>query len=187
MLEAAGPSALRVTGLAPVALSDSICAPAAPCACAPQDNLALHRLLRTAPEGAALVCEAGGRADGGYFGELAAIDSRNRGFAGLVIDGSVRDGAQLARLGFPVFHAGFAPATCGKMRVVSVGETVRIGGAEVAPGDQIVADSDGILVVPRAQWPEVEAGAWAIRKREEEIRAELERGRRLADLLELPA
>ena len=76
-----------------------------------------------------------------------------------MIDGAIRDGGMVATLGFPVFHGGFAPASCVKERVVSVGEPVTIGGVEIAPGDQVIADSDAILVVAAADWPAVEAGA----------------------------
>jgi 4-hydroxy-4-methyl-2-oxoglutarate aldolase len=185
VLAAAGSAARRVGRVAPLTPSDALCAPAATCACAPRDNLAVHRLLREAPPGSVLAIDAGGRSDGGYVGELAAIDAIERGLQGLLIDGSIRDGRALAGLGFPVFHVGFEPAACGKERALSVGEPVSIGGADVAPGDQIVADRDGVLVVPRAEWPEVEAAAREIEEREEELRAELRRGKRLADLLEL--
>lgn len=186
VLSAAGDAARRVSGLAPLTLSDAICAPAATGACAPRDNLALYMLLEVAPAGSALVLDAGGRTDGGYFGELAAIEARERGLEGLAIDGSVRDGRRIAALGFPVFHLGLDPATCVKERALSVGEPVHIGGVEVTPGDQVVADCDGVLVVAQADWPKVEAAARELEHREEELRAELRAGRRLADLLGLP-
>ena len=63
---------------------------------------------------------------------------------------------------------------------------MRIGGVDVAPGDQVVADSDAVLVVAAADWPAVEAAARALEAREEEIRGRLRAGARLADLLELP-
>jgi 4-hydroxy-4-methyl-2-oxoglutarate aldolase len=69
VLGAAGLAARRVGRIVPLTLSDTICAPAATCVCAPADNLAVHRLLQQAPPGSALVVDAGGRADGGYFGE----------------------------------------------------------------------------------------------------------------------
>ena len=78
---------------------------------------------------------------------------------GLVIEGSIRDGGLIAVLGFPVFHAGFAPATSVKELAPSVGEPVEVGGVTVTPGDQIVADSDAVLVVPAADWPAVETAA----------------------------
>ena len=130
--------------------------------------------------------DAGGRTDGAYFGELAATDAQQRGHVGLVVDGAIRDARAVAALGFPVFHAGFEPASCEKRDVVSVGEPVRIGGVDVAPGDQVVADSDAVLVVAAADWPAVEAAARELEEREEAIRARLRAGARLADLLELP-
>ena len=186
VLEASGGRAQAVAGLSQLTLMDAICAPAATCVCAPGDNLALHRLLQQAPEGAALVVEAGGRTDVGYFGELMAMDAEGRELQGLVIDGSIRDGGLIAVLGFPVFHAGFAPAASVKERAPSVGEPVEVGGVTVAPGDQIVADSDAVLVVPAAEWPAVEAAVRKIEAYEDDLRTHLLRGGRLADLLELP-
>lgn len=165
---------------------DALCAPAATCACAPGDNLALHHLLQQAPEGSVLVADAGGRSDVAHFGELMAMDAEERGLLGLVIDGAVRDGGSIAVLGFPVFHSGLTPASPAKASVVSVGEPVTIGGVVVAPGDQVVADSDAVLVVPAAEWPAVEAAARALAAREEDIRTHLLRGGRLAEMLELP-
>jgi len=182
----AAADAARPLRLEPLTLGAAICAPAATCACAPRDNLALHRLLERAPPGSALVVAAGGRADAGYFGELAAIDAMERGLQGLVIDGAIRDSAAVAALRFPVFHAGFEPASCVKQRALSVGDPVQIGGVEVAPGDQVVADRDAVLVVAGADWPGVQAAAAEIEAREEELRVQLRAGRRLADLLELP-
>jgi 4-hydroxy-4-methyl-2-oxoglutarate aldolase len=133
-----------------------------------------------------LVVDAGGRTDCGHFGELAAMDAEFREIQGLVIAGAVRDGGALAVLGFPVFHGGLAPASCVKERVLSVNEPVTVGGVEIAPGDQVVADSDAILVVAAADWPAVAAGAQAIREAEDEIRIALNQCAHLADLLDLP-
>ena len=96
VLEASGGRARVVRGLSHLTLMDAICAPAATCACARADNLALHRLLQQAPEGSALVVDAGGRADAGYFGELMAMDAEERGVEGLVIAGAIRDGGLIA-------------------------------------------------------------------------------------------
>lgn len=186
VLEASGGRAQAISGLSHLTLMDAICAPAATCVCAPGDNLALHRLLQQAPEGAALVVGAGGRTDVGYFGELMAMDAEGRDLQGLVIEGSIRDGGLIAVLGFPVFHAGFAPATSVKELAPSVGEPVEVGGVTVTPGDQIVADSDAVLVVPAADWPAVETAAREIQAHEDDLRTHLLTGGRLADQLELP-
>ncbi len=186
VLQAAGEKARFVQGLTPIGITTTLCGPAATGACAPGDNLAVHRLLEQAPEGSVLVVDAGGRTDCGHFGELAAMDAEYRGIQGLVIAGAIRDGGAVAVLGFPVFHAGFAPASCVKERVLSLDEPVTIGGVEIAPGDQVVADSDAILVVAAADWPAVEAGAQAIRDAEEDIRMGLVQGTHLSELLDLP-
>jgi 4-hydroxy-4-methyl-2-oxoglutarate aldolase len=186
VLQAAGPAARFVQGLTPLTETAALCGPAATCACAPGDNLAVHRLLEQAPDGSILVVDAGGRTDCGHFGDLAATDAEFRELLGLVIDGAIRDSGTLAALGFPVFHRGVAPASCVKERVVSLGEPVTIRGVQIAPGDQVIADGDAILVVAAVDWPAVEAKAQAIREAEDEIRIALNQGRRLADLLDLP-
>jgi 4-hydroxy-4-methyl-2-oxoglutarate aldolase len=178
--------ARRVLGLMPLFPNAAVCAQAATCACSPADNLALHRLLLVAPIGSALVCAAEGRCDGGYFGELMALDALNRGLAGLIIHGSIRDSEPIAASGFSVFHTGSSPVQCRKETVGSVGLPVLVGGVEIESGDQIIADRDAILVVPRVEWPKIEAGARAVRARELEIRRELEKGRPLAELISLP-
>lgn len=181
----AGPAARRMHGLAALDPSSVLCAPAATCTCAPADNLALHRLVASAPAGAVLVCDAGGDGDHGYFGDLLALDARRRGLAGLVIDGAVRDTAAIVDLGFPVFHRGTAPAPGAKSDGGVVGESVEVGGARVEPGDVVVADRDAVLVVAAADWPEVAARVIALEAREDDLRAALERGERLSDLLGL--
>ena len=186
VLQAAGGAARFVRGLSPITVTAALCGPAATCACASGDNLAVHRLLEVAPEGSVLVVDAGGRTDCGHFGELAAMDAEFRGIQGLVIAGAIRDSGMLAVLGFPVFHCGIAPAGCVKERVLSVNEPVTIGGVEIAPGDQVVADGDAILIVAAADWPAVEAGAQEIRDAEDELRIALNQGQHLADLLDLP-
>jgi 4-hydroxy-4-methyl-2-oxoglutarate aldolase len=184
VLQAAGGAARRVEGLAPITITAAVCGPAATCACAPGDNLALHRLLQEAGEGSVLVVQAG--TECAYFGELMSMDAEYRGVQGLVIDGSIRDGGAVATLGFPVFHRGLDPSGPKKERVVSVGEPVTIGGVEIAPGDQVVADSDAVVVVAAADWRTVETAAQEICDREDEIRIELTQGTHLSDLLDLP-
>lgn len=181
----AGPVARRVQGLAPLDPASVLWGPAATCRCAPADNLALHRLVAAAPVGSVLVCDARGDGDHGYFGDLLALDARGRGLAGLVIDGAVRDSTGIVELGFPVFHRGTAPAPGAKNDPGLVGEPVEVGGARVEPGDVVVADRDAILVVVAAEWPAVAARAEALEAREDELRAALERGERLSDLLGL--
>lgn len=181
----AGGLARRAHGLMPVDPSAALCGPAATCRCAPGDNLALHRLVASASSGSVLVCDAGGDGDHGYFGELLALDALGRGLAGLVIDGAVRDTAAIVEAAFPVFHRGTAPAPGAKGDPGTIGEAVEVGGARVEPGDLLVADRDGVLVVASAEWADVAARAEALEVHEEEVREALARGERLGDLLGL--
>lgn len=172
-------------GLVPIDFGSRVCGPAETCRCAVGDNLALHRLLATAPAGSVLVCDAGGLDDVGYFGELMALDARNRGLLGLVIDGAVRDGAALREIGFPTFHRGFAPGSAAKRVAAAVGEPVEVSGVPVAPGDIIVADGDGVLVVPAPAWESARERAWRLEDEERDLRDGLARGERLCALIGL--
>jgi 4-hydroxy-4-methyl-2-oxoglutarate aldolase len=184
--QAAGTDISVCTGLTALLPGTPVDGPAYTCACEPGDNLALHRALIAALAGAVVVCDAAGDSSGGYFGELMTRDALGRGLAGLVISGSIRDTVQIRALGFPVFHAGTNPVSCAKQAVRSVGEPVRIMGACVRPGDQVVADADGVVFVPAASWPAVAAAARRIDEREADLVRRLDAGERLADVLDLP-
>lgn len=159
--------------------------PALTCACAPEDNLAMHAAIYQAAPGTVIVCDGGGTTRTGLVGEFMATEAANRGLAGIVIHGPVRDRDDLGRLGFPVLCAGTSPAQSSKVSLVSVGQPVVVGNVLVRTGDQIVADSDGAVVVPAGLWPEVRAAAAALAAREEEVRGRLAAGERLADILGL--
>jgi 4-hydroxy-4-methyl-2-oxoglutarate aldolase len=114
------------------------------------DNLALHRAVVAAPAGSVLVVDVQGAAHG-HWGEILAVSAQQRGLAGLVIDGGVRDVAEQAALGFPVFATlvtvvGTAKDYAGRFDV-----PVRVGGVVVAPGDLVVGDADGVVVVPAVE------------------------------------
>jgi 4-hydroxy-4-methyl-2-oxoglutarate aldolase len=157
-----------------------------PCRCAPGDNLALHRALKSASKGAVIVCDAGGRLDVGYFGELMALDAKNRGMSGLVINGSVRDASGLDEVGFPVFCSGYVPAPSAKRCPGTVGNPVRLNGVRVVEGDYIIADRDAVVIVPQDGWDSVRREISEISSREEKIRMRLAAGERLWRILDLP-
>jgi 4-hydroxy-4-methyl-2-oxoglutarate aldolase len=174
-----------MTGLPLFAGRPYLCGPAVTCACAPEDNLAVHAALVASSPGSVIVCDGGGTASTGLVGEFMATDAAGRGLAGMVIDGPVRDLDDLDRLGFPVLCRGTAPAQSTKTRVVSLGQPVVVGGVLVATGDQIVADRDSAVVVPAADWAAVSADAAALADREDRTRARLAAGERLADIIGL--
>jgi 3-hexulose-6-phosphate synthase/6-phospho-3-hexuloisomerase len=127
-------------------------------------------------EGDVLVIDAGG-VPPAVWGELASHSARNRGVAGVVILGAARDTRDIAALGLPVFarrvcaHAG-EPKGFGEIDV-----TLRFEGIECRPGDWVVADDDGVMVIPRAKAVEVANRAMYCLEAENRIRAEIHDGR----------
>ncbi|MDP4503606.1 RraA family protein [Nonomuraea turcica] len=111
------------------------------------DNLALHRAVATAPAGSILVADLQAAAHG-HWGEILAVAARQRGILGLVLDGGVRDVAEQAALGFPVFARHVTVVGTGKEHPGRFGVPVRVGGVVVRPGDLVVGDADGVVVVP---------------------------------------
>ncbi len=111
------------------------------------------------------------------FGELFGHAARARGAAGVVADGPIRDAAALAEAAWPVFASAFSPLdTNGRAEVVAIGETLRCGDVEVARGDLIVGDEDGVVLCPAACADDVRA---AVRRKldgESGARADLEQG-----------
>ena len=171
-----------MTGLTTHAGRPYLCGPALTCACAPEDNLAMHAALYQSTPGTVLVCDGTGTTRCALFGELMATDAANQGLDGLILQGPIRDIADVNYLGFPIWCTGTAPAQATKTSIVSVGAPVVVGGVLVSPGDQIIADPDGIAVVPAAAWQSVQADAVALAHREATVRARLAAGERLADI-----
>jgi 4-hydroxy-4-methyl-2-oxoglutarate aldolase len=113
------------------------------------DNLALHQAVATAPAGSVLVADLQGAAHG-HWGEILAVAAQQRGILGLVIDGGVRDVAEQAELGFPVFARHVTVVGTGKEHPGRFGVPVRVGAVVVRPGDLVVGDADGVVVIPAA-------------------------------------
>ncbi|MFM8236361.1 MAG: RraA family protein [Actinomycetota bacterium] len=158
---------------------------AVPVRCTPGDNLAIHVGVARAGRASVLVVDVGDEPELGYWGEVLTTAAEARGIAGLVIDGCVRDVAALAAHGFPVFSAGIALTGATKHRSGSVGEAVQVGEVHVDPGDWIVADVDGVVVVPHATLADVLAAARARTGAETDLFAHLAAGRTTLELLAL--
>lgn len=126
-----------------------VAAPAYPLVCAPGDNLAIHIAMERVPRGSVLVV-ATGNVIAGYWGEVLTVAAEAAGVAGLVIDGGVRDVAALAARRFPVFARGISVRGTVKASAPSVGQPAICAGVPVAAGDLVVADDDGVIVVPAA-------------------------------------
>lgn len=127
-----------------------IAGPACTVRCAPGDNLMLHAAIYRAAPDSVIVVEAGDVDYAVSGGNVCAVAQR-RGIAGLVVDGVIRDLAEVREARFPVFARGVIPIPGGKRELGVLNGPVCCGGVRVAPGDMVVADEEGIVVVPAAR------------------------------------
>ncbi|SFM14551.1 RraA family protein [Pelosinus propionicus] len=113
----------------------------------PGDNLLLHKALDMALPGDVLVVDAQGDVSNSIMGELMVLWAKKRGIAGFVIDGAIRDSGALKNLGVPIYAAGVTPAGPYKDGPGEINVPVSCGGAVIEPGDILVGDEDGLVVI----------------------------------------
>ncbi len=132
-----------------------ICGPAFTCQCAPGDNMMLHKALERAQPGDVIVATVGGAEEFGYFGDLMATSALARKVAGLAIEGCVRDSEEIIEAGFPIFSKGLCIRGTGKGTLGLINYPTVFGGISINPGDLIVGDDDGMVLVRLADCEEV--------------------------------
>jgi len=128
----------------------------------PGDNKGIHAALQRARPGDVIVVAGGGDASRALLGELIGERAINLGVAGFALDGAARDAEALGEIGMPVFARATSPAGPYKDGPFRLGTAVAFGGVPVLPGDVIVGDSDGVVVVPREQAAAVAEAAEAV-------------------------
>ena len=148
-----------------------VAGPAYPVACPAGDNLMLHVAIHRAPAGSVIVCAAGD-ANWAMAGGNVCAYAQQRGIAGFVVDGVIRDLAETRKNRFPVFGRGVIPIPGVRKTAGLINVTVVCGGVTVAPGDMVIADEEGIVVLPKAQAADLLAKAQARAKKEEETTLE---------------
>ncbi|MBY6365174.1 4-carboxy-4-hydroxy-2-oxoadipate aldolase/oxaloacetate decarboxylase [Rhodococcoides corynebacterioides] len=186
--EAAGRIGALPARIRPAYDGAEIYGPAYPVLCPVGDNLWLHRAVAEASPGDVLVVQTTAGAEYGYWGEILSEAARARGLGGLVLDGGVRDVGALAHVGFPVFSSSICingtikdPDAPGRL-----GGPIRLGAHRIARGDVIVGDVDGVVVIPRDQWPEVQKASREREEKEAAIIAQIRSGASTLDLYSLP-
>ena len=137
-----------------------------------------------AKEGDVIVVYAGSK-QVAIWGELASWSCKQRGIAGIVIDGAVRDVAEIRRLRFPVFAKYVVPNAGEPKGFGELNAAITCGGQEVGPGDWIIGDDNGVVVVPKARAYEIARRAKEVWKSEERVREEIKRGKTLSQVLDL--
>lgn len=164
------------TAIRPVQSGLSIAGPAVTVLTSPTDNLMVHAALETCRAGDIVVIATTAPSTAGMVGELMATSMRAQGAVGLVTDAGVRDIALIRSMGFPVWARHISPQGTTKAIAGSVNVPVVCGGCLVEPGDVIVADDDGVTVVPRRVAPEVLEGCRERIQREDSVRSLLASG-----------
>lgn len=132
----------------------------------PGDNLVVHKAADLAMPGEVLVIDAGGQTDRAIVGGLLATYAQNRGLAGIVLDGAVRDLSELAELDIPIFARGVSHLGPYKDGPGLIRGNIAVGGTAVSHGDLVVGDEDGIVFVPRHRAADVITAAEAVVERE---------------------
>jgi len=145
-------------GIRPLWPSKRIAGPAFTVRCPAGDNLMVHAAIHRAPQGSVIVVEAGDVDYAVAGGNVCAVAKR-RGIAGFVVDGVIRDLGEVRAMGFPVFARGVIPIPGDKAAVLPLNGPVRCGGVTVEPGDIVVADEEGVVVVPYARSEQVRRDA----------------------------
>jgi 4-hydroxy-4-methyl-2-oxoglutarate aldolase len=148
---------------------------------AQDDHLPVFSALDAAEAGDVLVVVSGGGVRA-VVGELFATEAKRRGLAGIVVDGLCRDLAGLRRLGLPFFARGTVPASGTTVSRAALGQRVRCGGVDVAPGDIVFGDDDGLVIAPADRIAAALDAAEAIARAERTMLAAMGEGRALHDL-----
>ncbi len=143
----------------------------------PGDNLMLHKALDVAAPGDVIVCDAGADMRQSIMGEIMARWAMSKRIAGIVIDGPIRDAEGIRQLDIPIYARGVTPGGPYKDGPGEIGYEVACGGVVVQPGDLIVGDGDGIVVVPREDAPRIIPLAEAHNAKEEATMAGIAEGR----------
>lgn len=185
--EAMGRKGALDSAIKPIRSGMRVFGPAFTCACPPGDNLTLHAALKLASPGDVIVCSAAGFTEQGLFGDVMASCAKGKGIAGLVVDGGVRDAAEIHRIGFPVFSRSISIKGAVKETLGAINQPIVVGGELVSTGDLIIGDDDGVVAIPAMLIEQTAAACVEREKKEARFREALLQGNTTWEMLNLNA
>jgi 4-hydroxy-4-methyl-2-oxoglutarate aldolase len=153
--EASGKKGFVDSKIKPLANGTKICGPVFTVQCSPADNLMLHKALSLSLMGDVIVASVGSEYEYGYWGDLMATQALVKGLEGLAIDGCVRDSEDMVNQGFKVFCRGTCIRGTVKKTLGLINYPINFGGVTVNPGDIILGDDDGMVIVKHKECEEV--------------------------------
>ncbi|MCS7174068.1 MAG: 4-carboxy-4-hydroxy-2-oxoadipate aldolase/oxaloacetate decarboxylase [Armatimonadetes bacterium] len=180
--EASGRGGLIAVPLIPVIPGSRAAGPARTVLCGQDDNLMVHAVMDQVQPGEVLVLTMPEPAPVALVGELLAIQAKMRGAVALLVDAAVRDVEALRELGLPIWTRYVSVRGATKEVVGAINVPVTVGGAQIRPGDWVVLDADGAVVVAAERLQEVVQAARARAAREQDLRRKLEAGQLTYDL-----
>jgi regulator of RNase E activity RraA len=179
-------SGVMAAAIKPVAAGTRLAGQARTVTAMSGDNGIIHAAIPHMKPGEVLVVEAARVEDVAVWGEIMAHSAMQRSVAGLVLDGAIRDVAEIREMGFPVYCRAVVPRGPHKGFGGTIDAPIACGGVSVSPGDLIVGDDDGVAVVPLADVERILAAAQAAQAREAETIAKIRGGMTSAEILGIP-
>lgn len=180
--EASGTRGALSSRIKPVSPDMKLCGTAITVKVRPGDNLILHKAIYVAQPGDVIIADAEGFPEAGPWGEIMAVAAMARGIAGLVINGSVRDSQAMSDLRFPVFSCGLCIKGTEKISLGLINHPLNMDNITIIPGDLILGDRDGVVVVKREEADDIFRKSLAREEKEKTIKERLRKGESTLDI-----
>ena len=180
--EAMGRRGAMTAAIKPIYSGMRVWGPAVTVCCPVGDNIMLLKSIDVARAGDVIVVDMGDTAESDGWGELTSLAARVKGIKGLVTNCGVRDGLAIRDMGFPVFARGLCLKGTVKESLGTINHPISCGGVTVFPGDMIVGDDDGVVVVPQAELEEIAVKSREREEKEAKVQELLRQGKSLLEL-----
>ena len=166
----------------PIQRGMKVCGSVVTVKCRPGDNLIVHKAIYVAKPGDVLLVDTASFTEAGFWGGIMTEAAQQRGIAGLVTDGAVRDTEEIIRMGFPLFCQSISIKGTTKTCLGTINHPLDFAGVRIEPGDLIVGDSDGVVTVAREEVAHVLRTAQQREEKEELIGTQLRQGKTTLEL-----